>query len=56
MSIRLYPLHELGQALSSFGLKVLEVSGHLAHRGAFFGTESPNIIITSQRVEDDETL
>jgi SAM-dependent methyltransferase len=49
MSIRLYTLHELGRVLTAAGFRVLEVSGHLAHRGAYFGCESPRIIITAER-------
>ena len=55
MSIRLYTLHELGRMLHKCGFRVLEVSGHTAHRGAYFGYESPRIIITSQRREPDES-
>ncbi|MEM9694821.1 MAG: methyltransferase domain-containing protein, partial [Myxococcota bacterium] len=52
MSMRLYTLHELGRLLHKVGFKVLEVSGHVAHRGAYFGAESPQIMITGQRRND----
>ncbi|MBI4950949.1 MAG: methyltransferase domain-containing protein [Myxococcales bacterium] len=48
-SMRLYCLHELGELLHAAGFKVVEVSGHIAHRGAFFGYESPRIVILSER-------
>ncbi|RLB60008.1 MAG: hypothetical protein DRI90_14740 [Deltaproteobacteria bacterium] len=50
MSIRLYTLHELGKLLGKIGLKVIEVSGHRAHRTSYFGCESPRIIITSEKL------
>jgi ubiquinone/menaquinone biosynthesis C-methylase UbiE len=48
-SIRLYALHELGQLLHECGFKVVEVTGHPAHPGIFFGAESPRIIILAER-------
>jgi SAM-dependent methyltransferase len=48
-TIRLYTAHELGRMLQQAGLKVAEVSGHRAHRGAFFGSESPRLIIVAER-------
>lgn len=48
-SIRLYTLHELGKLLHQVGFKVLEVTGHPAHPGVFFGTESPRLIVLSER-------
>src|SRR5690606_7784407 len=39
IAIRLYTLHELGRLLHKVGFKVVEVSGHRAHRGAYFGSE-----------------
>jgi SAM-dependent methyltransferase len=41
-SIRLYSLHEVG-------FKVVEVTGHPAHPGVFFGTESPRLIVLAER-------
>jgi hypothetical protein len=48
-SIRLYSLHELGKMLHECGFKVVEVTGHPAHAGVFFGAESPRIIILAER-------
>jgi SAM-dependent methyltransferase len=48
-SIRLYTLHELGKMLHECGFKVVEVTGHPAHPGVFFGSESPRIIILAER-------
>jgi SAM-dependent methyltransferase len=47
--IRLYTLSELGKLLHDVGFKVVEVSGHIAHPGVFFGTESPRLIILAER-------
>jgi SAM-dependent methyltransferase len=54
MSMRLYTLTELGRLFHKVGLKVLEVSGHRVHRGAYFGAESPRTMITGRRRDDDE--
>jgi SAM-dependent methyltransferase len=48
-SIRLYALHELGSMLHDAGYKVVEVTGHHAHPGVFFGTESPRILIVAEK-------
>lgn len=48
-SIRLYALHELGKMLHECGFKVVEVTGHPAHPGVFFGSESPRIIVLAER-------
>lgn len=48
-SIRLYTLHELGLMLHQVGFKVIEVTGHPAHPGVFFGTESPRLIVLAER-------
>jgi hypothetical protein len=48
-SIRLYSLNELGRTLHEAGFKVVEVTGHLAHPGTFFGTESPRLIVLAER-------
>ncbi|KYF77218.1 hypothetical protein BE11_18040 [Sorangium cellulosum] len=48
-SIRLYGLHELGKLLHEAGFKVTEVTGHPAHPGVFFGSESPRLIILAER-------
>ena len=49
-SIRLYGLHELGQLLRDAGFKVIEVSGHPATPGVFFGAESPRLIVLAEKV------
>jgi SAM-dependent methyltransferase len=48
-SIRLYALHEVGKMLHESGFKVVEVTGHPAHRGVFFGAESARIIVLAER-------
>lgn len=48
-AIRLYALHELGKMLHETGFKVVEVTGHPAHPGVFFGSESPRIIVLAER-------
>jgi SAM-dependent methyltransferase len=48
-AIRLYALHELGKMLHDTGFKVVEVTGHPAHPGVFFGSESPRIIVLAER-------
>ncbi len=50
-TLRLYGLHELGKILHDNGFKVIEVTGHPAHPGVFFGSESPRIIILAERKE-----
>lgn len=52
-TMRLYTLHELGRLMQKVGFKVLEVSGHRAHRGAYFGNESPRMIISTRRPDDE---
>jgi hypothetical protein len=48
-TIRLYSLHELGQILHLHGFRVLEVSGHEATPGVFFGADSPKLILVAER-------
>jgi SAM-dependent methyltransferase len=48
-SIRLYALHELGKMLHECGFKVVEVTGHPAHPGIFFGSESPRMIVLAEK-------
>jgi SAM-dependent methyltransferase len=50
-AIRLYALHELGKMLHECGFKVIEVTGHPAHPGVFFGSESPRVIVLAERSE-----
>ena len=35
--------------LHDTGFKVVEVTGHPAHPGVFFGSESPRIIVLAER-------
>ncbi|MBN2801874.1 MAG: class I SAM-dependent methyltransferase [Deltaproteobacteria bacterium] len=51
-SIRLFSLNEIGQHLHHAGFAVRKVSGHRATPGAFFGSESPRIIIVAERRGD----
>jgi ubiquinone/menaquinone biosynthesis C-methylase UbiE len=48
-SIRLYGLHEIGKMMHDANFKVIEVTGHPAHPGVFFGSESPRLIIVAER-------
>jgi len=52
-TIRLYALHELGKMLHECGFKVIEVTGHPAHPGVFFGSESPRVIVLAERSEHE---
>lgn len=52
ISLRLYSLHELGKILHHAGLRVLEVSGHYAHRTRFFGNESRSLILLAEKRPD----
>ena len=48
-SIRMYCLHELGKILHNAGFRVIEVSGHIHTSGAFFGPDSPSMIILAEK-------
>ncbi|MRG94044.1 class I SAM-dependent methyltransferase [Polyangium spumosum] len=48
-SIRLYALHEIGKMMHDADFKVVEVTGHPAHPGVFFGSESPRLVIVAER-------
>jgi ubiquinone/menaquinone biosynthesis C-methylase UbiE len=48
-SIRLYALHEIGGILHTAGFRVAEVSGNWSTPGAFFGAESPRIMILAEK-------
>lgn len=50
-SIRLYNLHELGKMMHDCGFRVVQVTGHPAHPGVFFGSESPRIIVLAERAD-----
>jgi SAM-dependent methyltransferase len=49
ISVRLYSLHELGALFTSTGFAVSQISGNSAAPGAFFGVDSPLIIISASR-------
>jgi len=49
ISIRVYSLHEIGKLLHRNGFRVLEVSGHMAHRGSFFGDESASLVLLAEK-------
>lgn len=48
-SVRLYPLHELGQLMHNMGFRVTQVSGMEATPGVYFGAASPRLILMSER-------
>ncbi|MEZ4294452.1 MAG: methyltransferase domain-containing protein [Polyangiaceae bacterium] len=50
-SIRLYNLHEVGKMMHDCGFRVVQVTGHPAHPGVFFGSESPRIIVLAERAD-----
>ncbi|MBI2894335.1 MAG: methyltransferase domain-containing protein [Deltaproteobacteria bacterium] len=54
-SVRLFSLHELGRLLHDNGFRVTEVSGHFSTRGAFFGYDSPRLIILAEKRAVSET-
>jgi hypothetical protein len=47
--IRLFSLHELRNLLQHAGFHLLEVSGDIASRGAFFGNTSRHIILLAEK-------
>ena len=49
ISLRLYSLHELQRMLSMVGFEVVDVAGSTHTAGAYFGAESPRIIVTCQK-------
>jgi hypothetical protein len=49
MFMRAYTVQDLGKALSSQGMRVVEVSGSRDTRGRFFGSTSPDIWIVAER-------
>ncbi len=49
ISLRVYSLHELNRLLSVAGFRVLEISGSVATRGKFFGSQSRDIIVVAER-------
>jgi len=48
-SVRSYSLHELGKILHHAGFRVLEVSGHIAHRARFFGNNSRCLVLLAEK-------
>jgi SAM-dependent methyltransferase len=52
ISIRAYSLHEIGKVLTHAGFRVLEVSGNLDLRGRFYGNESRQLIVVSEKRAD----
>jgi SAM-dependent methyltransferase len=48
LDFRGYALHELLELLSAEGFVPLEVSGRISNRGAYFGAESPSIIVLAE--------
>jgi SAM-dependent methyltransferase len=48
-SVRLYSLHEIGQILHHAGFSVIQVGGHPATPGAFFGADSAQMVIVAER-------
>lgn len=48
-SLRLYSLHEIGKLLKDAGFRVVEVSGHAATPGVFFGQTSPRCLVLAER-------
>ena len=49
ISVRSYSLHELGKIMHHAGFRVLEVSGHLAHRTRFFGNSSRSLVLLAEK-------
>jgi SAM-dependent methyltransferase len=49
ISARAYSLHELGKILHHAGYRVLEVTGHLAHRTRFFGNCSRSLVLLAEK-------
>ncbi len=48
-SMRLFASHELRAMLVRAGFRVVEVSGHIATPGAFFGADSQRLIVLAER-------
>ena len=48
-SLRLFSSHELRAMLERAGFRVVEVSGHVATPGAFFGGDAPRLIMLAER-------
>ena len=52
VQLRLFSVHEIVGLLSMMGFKVLEVSGSVRTRGAFFVAHSQKIAVVAQRLDD----
>jgi cyclopropane fatty-acyl-phospholipid synthase-like methyltransferase len=48
-SLRLFSAHELRAMLERVGFRIVEVSGQIATPGAFFGADSPRLIVLAER-------
>lgn len=48
-SVRLYPLHEIGQIMHNMGFRVTQISGMEATPGVYFGASSPRMILLAER-------
>lgn len=48
-SLRLFSAHELRAMLERVGFRIVEVSGQVATPGAFFGADSPRLIVLAER-------
>lgn len=48
-SFRLYSAHELHALLSSIGFEILEISGTFFAKHAFFGVDSPELVVVAQK-------
>jgi SAM-dependent methyltransferase len=49
ISVRASSLHELGKILHHAGFRVLEVTGHMAHRTRFFGNSSRALVLLAEK-------
>ncbi len=47
--IQSFSLHEIGKLLHHSGFRVLEVSGHMAHRGTYFGNDSRSMLLLTEK-------
>lgn len=48
-SLRLFSAHEIRAMLERVGFRVVEISGQIATPGAFFGADSPRLIVLAER-------
>jgi hypothetical protein len=52
IALRAYSLHEVGKLMHRAGFRVMEVSGHISHRGEFFGNESRSLVLLAEKRPD----